>query len=135
MIWILLAILEESHKKVPIMSNEIKDAKIDDYFTVLKEKSRPPSRGGNTKARHAHYIKIEGKIYSFLAFGSKQWVYKSDRVSFEFEMKGEYRNVLPESIRTTDKDGNVVIRGLRGFSKELRTANTRLPGSRRECRD
>lgn len=38
------------------MSNEIKDAKIDEYFTDLKEKSRPPSKGGNTKALHAHYI-------------------------------------------------------------------------------
>lgn len=117
------------------MSNEIRDAKIEDYFTVLKEKSRPPSKGGNTKALHAHYIKIDGKIYSFLAFGSKQWVYKTDRVSFEFEMKGEYRNILRETICTTDGNGDVVIRGLRGFSKELRTADTRLPGSRRECRD
>lgn len=117
------------------MSNEIKDAKIDEYFTDLKEKSRPPSKGGNTKALHAHYIRIDGKTYSFLAFGSKQWVYKTDRVSFEFEMNGEYRNIHRESIRTTDSNGNVVIRGLRGFSKKLRTADTRLPGSRRECRD
>lgn len=117
------------------MSNEIKDAKIDVYFTVLKEKSRPPSKGGNTKALHAHHIKIDGKIYSFLAFGSKKWVFKTDRVSFEFEMNGEYRNILRESISTTDSNGNVVVRGLRGFSKPLRTADTRLPASRRESRD
>ncbi|EFH5863045.1 hypothetical protein PPV52_000570 [Escherichia coli O103] len=117
------------------MSNKIIDARIDDYFTVLKEKSRPPSKGGNTKARHVHCIKIDGIIYSFFAFGSKQWVYKTDRVTFEYEMNGPYRNIIPESISTTDRDGKLVIRGLRGFSKKLRTADTRLPGSRRECRD
>ncbi|MGA6804381.1 hypothetical protein ACPEHR_17395, partial [Escherichia coli] len=114
---------------------KIIDARIDDYFTVLKEKSRPPSKGGNTKALHAHYIKIDGITYSFLTFGSKQWVYKTDRVSFEYEMNGPYRNILPETISTIDSDGMVVKRGLRGFSKKLRTADTRLPGSRRECRD
>ncbi|BBV41350.1 hypothetical protein [Citrobacter portucalensis] len=117
------------------MSNKVKDAKIEEYFTVLKEKSRPPSKGGNTKALHAHYIKIDGMLYSFLAFGSKQWIFKTDRVSFEFEMNGEYRNILRESIITIDSNGEVVIRGLRGFSKKLRTADTRLPASRRECRD
>lgn len=117
------------------MSNQIENKKIDEYFTILREKSRPPSKGGNTKARHAHCIKIDGVLYSFLAFGSKHWVFKTDLVSFQFEMNGIYRNILPETIRTIDKDGNEVRRGLRNFSKPLRTADARLPASRRECRD
>lgn len=114
---------------------EVKDAKIEDYFTFLKEPSRPPSRGGNTKALHQHVIIVDGEKYSFLAFGSKRWAFKSDLVSFQYVLKGQYKNIDKETIRTVNAKGQVVVRGMRDFQKKLRTAPTRLPGSRRERRD
>jgi hypothetical protein len=70
--------------------------------------------------------------YSFLALGSRQWVYKVDTVSFEYETKGPYRNIVKESIRTFDSKGREVVRGDRGFKHKLRTASARLPASKRE---
>ena len=34
---------------------KIEKAKIEDYQKYLSEKSRPPSKGGNTKALHSQY--------------------------------------------------------------------------------
>ncbi|TVU87765.1 hypothetical protein FQP89_19490 [Vreelandella titanicae] len=115
--------------EVPV---KIENAKIEDYQKYLKEKSRPPSRGGNTKSLHAHILVIDGKQYSFLALGSQQWVFKTDLVSFEYELDGQYRNVDKETLVTTDKSGNKVVRGNRGFKRQLRTADARMPVSRRE---
>jgi len=111
---------------------KIKNAKIENYSAFLRENSRPPSKGGNTKALHSHVLTIEGEKYSFLALGTKQWVYKSDTVSFEFEIKGQYKNIKEKTIVTMDKNGNTVMRGNRGFKRQLRTAETRMPVSRRE---
>ena len=111
---------------------KITNAKIENYSAFLIEKPRPPSRGGNTKALHSHVLTINGKKYSFLALGTKQWVYKSDTVSFEFEAKDQYKNIKKATIETRDKNGNKVVRGNRGFKKKLRTAETRMPVSRRE---
>lgn len=117
------------------MSNQLISKKIESYKVFLKEHSRPPSRGGNTKALHAHVLEIEGERYSFLAFGSQQWVFKADTVTFEFEVTADgYKNVLTDTLRTADHKGNVVVRGSRG-TKRLRTAPSRLPSSRREQRD
>lgn len=110
------------------------NAKIESYRTVLKEPHRPPSRGGNTSALHAHYLSIDAETYSFLALGSRQWVYKSDTVCFEYEVVGPYKNIVKETIRTTDAEGREVVRGNRGFKQKLRTALSRLPASRREAR-
>lgn len=121
--------------EIQIMLNNLKDKKISEYGVKLLEKSRPPSKGGNTKALHLHYLKIDGENYSFRTFGSAQWVYKSDTVSFQYEINGNYKNIIASTLTTIDKNGQPVVRGLRGFSKRLRTADTRLPGSRRECRD
>jgi len=115
--------------------DEIIDVQFSDYRTYLKEPSRPPSRGGNTSALHAHVLVIGGNEYSFLALGSQQWVYKSDRVSFRFERKGRYLNVIKESLRTTDRSGAEVSRGNRGFKAQLRTVQSRPPASRRERND
>ena len=106
--------------------------KFDTYTTFPKEKSRPPSRGGNTKALHSHCLTFGGESYSFLGLGSKQWAYKSDLVSFEFEIKGEYKNIIPESLVTIERNGKEVFRGERGYKKTLRTVESRLPASRRE---
>lgn len=118
-----------------MQSTKVEKKKIDSYKVFLRENSRPPSKGGNTKALHAHVLEIEGEIYSFLALGSQQWVFKSDTVSFEYEVNVGYKNIIKESIMTVDRNGHPVVRGNRGFKAKLRTAVTRLPGSRREQRD
>jgi hypothetical protein len=114
----------------------VENSKIDDYAAYLKDKYRPPSRGGNTQAWHQHVIKIGKDTYSWLGLGTKKWIFAGDTVSFtwSFDKSGKYRNVDPDSIEVHDKDGNEVIRGERG-SKKWRTASTRLPASRREWRD
>jgi hypothetical protein len=101
----------------------------------LQENSRPPSKGGNTNALHAHILTIEGKSYSFLALGSQRWVFKTDTVSFEYEIKNGYNNIVKETLATLDKTGRSVVRGNRGYKTQLRTALARTPASRREQRD
>lgn len=113
----------------------VENKKITSYSLFLQEPSRPPSRGGNTKALHSHTLEIEGEKYSFLALGSQQWVFKSDSVSFDYEINNGYKNIIKESIVTMDRSEKVVIRGNRSFKKQLRAASARLPGSRREQRD
>lgn len=108
---------------------------ITSYEKFLREKSRPPSKGGNTKALHSHVLEIEGQKYSFLALGSQQWVFKSDSVSFEYEIKDGYNNIVKETLVSFDRHGQPVVRGNRGFKNTLRTATTRMPGSRREQRE
>ena len=108
---------------------------IDDYQLYLRENSRPPSKGGNTGALHAHVITINLETYSFLALGSQKWVFKSDLVSFDYEKNGGYKNIIKESILTLYKSGLEVVRGNRGIKAKLRTAQTRMPASKREQRD
>jgi len=114
---------------------KIERRKITGYGKFLRENSRPPSKGGNKNAMHSHEIEIDGEKYSFLAPGSQQWVFKTDTVSFEYEVNGGYKNIVKATIQTLDHHGKPVIRGNRGFKVELRTAVTRMPGSRREQRD
>lgn len=111
---------------------KVENARIEDYRKFLKEKHRPPSRGGNTGALHAHVITVDGVDYSFLSPGSQQWAFKSDTVSFEYEVKKGYRNIVKETFVTFDKQGNEVVRGNRGYKPKLRTAEARMPVSRRE---
>jgi hypothetical protein len=114
----------------------VENADHEGYFAVLKDKSRPPSNGGNTTAMHRHRINVGGKWYSWLAAGSKKWVFVGDRVSFQYVVTPEgYRNVLVDTLRTVDKDGNPVIRGNRKRTAKRRTAQARLPGRRREWKD
>lgn len=114
---------------------KIEGKQITAYGKFLVENSRPPSRGGNTGALHSHVLEIDGEKYSFLALGSQQWVFKSDTVSFEYELKDGYKNIALETIITLDRHGQSVVRGNRGYKSKLRTAVTRMPGSRREQRD
>lgn len=106
------------------------------YGAYLKENHRPPSRGGNTKAWHQHVLTIDGEKYSFLALGQRKWVFKDDTMSFEWEWdkSNSYRNIISETVRVWNKDGEEIVRGHRG-SKVWRTAITRAPVSRREWRD
>lgn len=114
----------------------INGAKVSKYFAILQDKSRPPSKGGNTQARHLHVITVDGLTYSFLAAGARKWVFSTDTVSFEWkwDVTGKYRNIIPETVKAVDKNGNIVSRGDYDW-KPLRTANARMPVSRREQRD
>lgn len=114
---------------------KIENKHFEKYGLFLVEKHRPPSRGGNTSALHSHVLTIDGERYSFLGLGSQQWVYKSDVVSFEYEIKGGYKNIMVETLVVTSKFGETVVRGNRGFKPALRTADSRMPASRREQRD
>jgi hypothetical protein len=113
--------------------NLVQEAKINNYTTLLLEPSRSPSKGGNRRAWHSHRITIDGQHYSWRALGFRQWIYKSDTVSFEWEFDAteKYRNADPDSIRVIDKTGHKVVRGERG-TKAWRTATQRAPVSRRE---
>jgi hypothetical protein len=117
-------------------AQRVANAKIDSYETYLKDKHRPPSRGGNSHAWHSHVLTVGSCTYSFLALGFRKWAYKSDTITFDWEWDKtqRYRNIMPESVVVRDKDGDIVIRGYRG-SKPWRTATTRAPVSRREWRD
>ena len=115
---------------------EVGPTKVENYRAVLKDKYRPPSKGGNTRAWHQHSFEVDGERYAFLGLGSKRWIYASDSVTFRWswDKSRQYRNVIPETIRTFAQSGKEVVRGERG-SKNWRTAETRLPVSRREARD
>ncbi len=115
-------------------NGKVESKSFETYNLFLVEKHRPPSRGGNTKALHSHVMTIDGERYSFLALGSQQWVYKSDVVSFEYEIKDGYRNIITATIKVVSMSGAPVVRGNRGFKMKLRTADSRMPGSRRESR-
>jgi len=108
----------------------------DAYSTTLIENSKPPSKGGNTRAWHRHVITLSGEYYSFRALGAKKWAYAADTISFEWawDDTNTFRNVKPETLNVWDKDGKPVVRGERG-TKPWRTATTRAPVSRREWRD
>jgi hypothetical protein len=107
---------------------KIESALIAKYDVYLKDKYRPPSKGGNTGAWHQHVMQINGETYSFLARGARKWVFAKDQVSFEWEWdaSNRYRNVKVETLVTRDRHGNVVERGDRS-SKPWRIAETRLP--------
>jgi hypothetical protein len=109
---------------------------VSDYAAFLFEPGRPPSKGGNTTALHTHAFFVDGARYSFFARGSRMFVYKGDTVSFDYHVTDDgYHNVLPRSIVTRDAKGKTVIRGDRRHKAKLRTAPTKMPGSRRERRD
>lgn len=109
---------------------------LEKYGIYLKDKSRPPSKGGNTKAWHQHVISVAGVTYSFLALGAKKWAFSSDQITFRWSWGSteRYRNIDSETLEVWDKAGNPVIRGIRGF-KPWRTAETRLPARRSEWKD
>lgn len=107
----------------------------DDYSAGHVEKYRPPSKGGNTSAIHAHRIEIEGEGYYFMARGSRQWVYKGGRGRFAWYTKDNRCIILRGTLQIWDKDSNPVTRGDHRAKRKQRTAETRMPVSRREMRD
>jgi len=113
---------------------KLENIQFEKYEKFLKEKSRPPSRGGNTNALHSHVLTIAGEKYSFLSPGSQQWAFKSDSISFEYEVKDGYKNIIKETFVVRNKTGEPIVRGNHGFKPKLRTADSRLPASKREQR-
>lgn len=109
-------------------------SKVDDYTTILIEKYRSPSKGGNTSAMHSHKLLIDGKEYFFKARGSKKWVYKSDKCIFAWYSENNRNQILKETLKSYDKQGNFITRGDRRAKNALRTTEQRLPCSRREAR-
>lgn len=79
---------------------------------------------------------MKGESYSFLNAGSQKFLFKNDTVSFEWAWDDtcKYRNIKPESITVRDESGNSVVRQI-AASKKWRTAEARMPVSRRENRD
>ena len=114
---------------------EIKDAELEEYKVYLQEPSRPPSQGGNKKAKHLHVLTVNGARYSFFAFGRPQWAHKGDRLSFQYEVNGPHRNILLDTFQTVNSKRQPVVRGVRDFTKKERTVATRLPARRRERLD
>lgn len=116
--------------------NKVGPVEVNSYRAFLVEPSRPPSKGGNTRAWHQHSFEIDGERYSFLALGAKRWVFANDTVEFEWhwDESGRYRNVDPVTIRTINARGETAARGEHG-TKKWRSAPPRMPGSRREQRD
>lgn len=106
---------------------------VEHYVIYLKDKSRPPSRGGNRRAWHQHVLTIAGERYSFLATWSGKFVYHGETVNFdwEWEENRRYRNIDATSVIAWKPNGEEVLRGERG-GKSWRTANTRPPGRRSE---
>ena len=114
----------------------IEQVQVEQYGVYLKDKSRPPSRGGNSRAWHQHVLTIGGERYSFLAPWSGKLVYKGETVSFDWEWdeSSTYRNVDRASVVAWSKADEQVRRGERG-DKRWRTADTRLPARRSEWKD
>lgn len=114
----------------------VEKAQVEHYGVYLKDKSRPPSRGGNKRAWHQHVLTIGGERFSFLAAWSGKFVYRGETVSFEWEWDEDrrYRNIDVTSVVAHKQSGEDVARGERG-SKTWRTADTRLPARRSEWKD
>ena len=115
---------------------QIEKAQVQDYGVYLKDKLRPPSRGGNKRAWHQHVITIEGERYSFLTPWSGKFVYENETVSSEWDWDatGRNRNANCLTLVAWGADGKPKRRGERG-AKPWRTADTRLPARRSEWND
>jgi hypothetical protein len=110
---------------------KVEKAQVEKYGVYLKDKSRPPSRGGNKRAWHQHVIAIRGERYAFLAAWSGKFVFKGETVSFDWEWDetNNYRNINVGSVVAFSDDGKHKVRGERG-SKVWRSADMRPPGRR-----
>lgn len=87
----------------------IDNKKIESYELYLKERSKS-SKVKKSQARHSHVIMIDGAKYSFIARGNKQRVFKTDTVSFDFQVKNGHNNIDKSSIVTHDENGEIVQR-------------------------
>lgn len=114
----------------------VERAVVERYRAYLKDKYRPPSKGGNTGAWHQHVLRIDGENYSFLAAHAGKFVFKGETVSFDWDWDEtkRFRNVVADSVVAHGRDGSPVVRGSRG-GKAWRTAETRLPARRSEWKD
>lgn len=114
----------------------VEQAEVEHYRAYLKDKYRPPSKGGNAGAWHQHVLRIGGENYSFLAAHAGKFVFKGETVSFDWDWDEtkRFRNVVVDSVVAHRRDGSPVVRGSRG-GKAWRIAETRLPARRSEWKD
>jgi hypothetical protein len=67
---------------------------------------------------YLHSFEIDGVEFSIKAGDFRQWFYKDDRVSFEWEWLSsstsdrKWRAVDRHTVKTWDKSGKLVVRGL-----------------------
>ena len=88
---------------------KIENKKIESYDLYSKERSKS-SKIKKNQARHSHVITIEGAKYSFIARGNKQRVFKTDSISFDFQVKNGHNNIDKSTIVTLDENGELVQR-------------------------
>ena len=97
---------------------KIENAKVLNYQLHRHYSSGRWNMGKDSKngSFYKHVITtLDGNKYSFIAQGHRQYVYKEDTFSFEYEENGFYNNIDRESIVVHDKDG---IRVWRGYAPE-----------------
>ncbi len=88
---------------------KIENKKIESYDLYLKERNKS-SKIKKSQARHSHVIMIEGEKYSFIARGNKQRVFKTDSISFDYQIKNGHNNIDKSTIVTLDQNGEIVQR-------------------------
>ena len=88
---------------------KLENKKIESYDLYLKERNKL-SKVKKTQARHSHVIMIEGQKYSFIARGNKQRVFKTDSISFDFQVKNGHNNIDKSTIVTHNENGEIVQR-------------------------
>jgi hypothetical protein len=112
-----------SWNQMAIKLHIVYGAQISEYKTI------PVGLRKNAKAKYAHSFTIEGERYRFFARGWEQLAFVTDRIWFNWksDQSGQYRNILPESIRLVDKEGKRRRRGnaIKGNFPEQKSASTR----------
>ena len=66
-----------------------------------------------TGSMFSHILKIDREWYSFIGYGWRQYVYKEDTCSFEYDevvksidcIKRTYKNIDLDTLEVYDKDG------------------------------
>ena len=97
------------NKDKNIVIKKIENKTIESYDLYLKERNKS-SKIKKNQARHSHVIMIEGQKYSFIARGKKQRVFKTDSVSFDYQVKNGHNNIDKNTIITLDDKGELVKR-------------------------
>jgi hypothetical protein len=114
----------------------LENVEVENYSSTLKDKSRPPSQGGNRRAWHRHALTIGGEVYSCLAPWAGKLVYNGETVSFDWDWDTSrtYRNIALPTLVARTASGTDIRRGERD-AKTWRTAETRLPARRSDWKD
>ena len=97
------------------------NVKTEDYESAKIYRSGMWGGGKKIKAgsMFAHKLKIDKEWYSFIGYGWRQYVYKEDTCSFEYDvvvkgtgiLKRTYKNIDLDTLEVFDKNGVRVWRG------------------------